>query len=185
MTPEPEWVDLDLPSGTLWRNRNLGANSKEEAGLFFAWGNNTGYTPSEGHSFSLANYQGSAGASVQTDLPPERDCATALLGAPARLPSKDDYQELVDNTTHQWVRLNGRLGLLFTSLTNGRTLFIPAAGYINDTAYSELDVHGYFWTKSIHGEGDAYCFGFTASSLNTGSYIYRYLGLTARAVRSA
>lgn len=39
-----EYVDLGLPSGTLWANMNVGANSETDNGLYFAWGETTGYT---------------------------------------------------------------------------------------------------------------------------------------------
>ena len=35
---EHEWVDLGLPSGTLWATCNVGANAPEEYGDYFAWG---------------------------------------------------------------------------------------------------------------------------------------------------
>ena len=37
------YVDLGLPSGTLWATMNVGANSETDTGLYFAWGETTGY----------------------------------------------------------------------------------------------------------------------------------------------
>ena len=42
-----ELIDLGLPSGTLWMDRNIGASSPEDAGLYFAWGETQGYTADE------------------------------------------------------------------------------------------------------------------------------------------
>ena len=33
-----EYVDLGLPSGTLWATRNVGADKPEDIGDYFAWG---------------------------------------------------------------------------------------------------------------------------------------------------
>ncbi len=33
-----EYVDLDLPSGTLWATCNIGATTPERYGYYFAWG---------------------------------------------------------------------------------------------------------------------------------------------------
>ena len=58
-TPEDdhEYVDLGLPSGTLWATRNVGANKPEDAGLYFAWGETKGYAQGESHDFNWANYK--------------------------------------------------------------------------------------------------------------------------------
>lgn len=52
-------VDLGLPSGTLWATCNVGANSPEEYGLYFAWGETEGYTgdSSDGRSFDWPSYK--------------------------------------------------------------------------------------------------------------------------------
>ena len=40
-------VDLGLPSGRLWADRNLGANTPSESGLYYSWGNTDGHTAQE------------------------------------------------------------------------------------------------------------------------------------------
>ena len=52
-------VDLGLPSGTKWANMNVGATSPQESGLYFAWGETTGYTSetTDGRQFDWANYK--------------------------------------------------------------------------------------------------------------------------------
>ena len=52
---EHEYVDLGLPSGTLWATCNIGAESPSEKGLFFAWGDIEGHP--EGYDFSWNNYK--------------------------------------------------------------------------------------------------------------------------------
>ncbi|MBP5340358.1 MAG: Ig-like domain-containing protein [Prevotella sp.] len=57
-----EAVDLGLPSGTLWANMNIGALTPEGYGLYFAWGETTGYTgyTSDGRLFDIPNYRWTA-----------------------------------------------------------------------------------------------------------------------------
>ena len=54
-----EYVDLGLPSGTLWATCNIGASKPEEFGLYFAWGETKGHTSdtSDGHKFEIKNYK--------------------------------------------------------------------------------------------------------------------------------
>lgn len=52
-----EYVDLGLPGGVLWATCNVGADKPEDYGLYFAWGETTGYAKGESHSFDWANYK--------------------------------------------------------------------------------------------------------------------------------
>ena len=121
----PEYVDLGLPSGTKWATYNVGASSPEEYGLFFAWGETTGYTSSTDgmslsgttysgytdHSFDWASYTkfGTYDSSDQTDygftkynktngpttLEAADDAATANWGSAWRMPTQTQMQELL------------------------------------------------------------------------------------------
>lgn len=110
-----DYVDLGLPSGTLWAKCNIGANSEEEAGLYFQWGDTQGYTAEqvgngEGlKTFSWADYKFSIGGSVtnfskynasdsKTVLDPEDDAAHVNMGGNWRMPTFDEYKELCLNT---------------------------------------------------------------------------------------
>ena len=84
-----DYADLGLPSGTLWATCNVGATSPEQRGLFFAFGETTGYSAEQvkkgERSFDSANY---TAPSVSENLNLEQDAARANLGGNWRMPTK-------------------------------------------------------------------------------------------------
>ena len=134
---EPEYVDLGLPSGLKWATCNLGASSSEQPGKYYAWGETTGYTgeqiENEERTFISDEYDNNESKPASDfigTLGAEYDAATKELGSNWRIPTKDDYQELLDNTTQEWVtNYNGIDGNIFTSTKNSNTIFFPAAGF--------------------------------------------------------
>lgn len=108
---EYEAVDLGLPSGLLWANKNIGAETEEDAGLYFQWGDTQGYTAAQvgtdkqfdsgwtdykwSNSSNFTKYTGSDGLTI---LEPADDAATQLMGLEWRMPTDEEIKELVDNT---------------------------------------------------------------------------------------
>ena len=183
-----EYVDLGLPSGTLWATCNVGANAPEEYGDYFAWGETA---PKDVYNWStyqyydgsnLAKYTGSDGLIT---LLPEDDAATTNWGNEWRMPTKEEWQELLDNTTNKWTTQNGVNGRLFTG-SNGNSLFLPAAGYRDDSSLLGAGGYGGYWSSSLLTDRP-----YGAWSFNFYSYYYymsgnyRTNGLSVRAVRSA
>jgi hypothetical protein len=139
-------VDLGLPSGTKWANMNVGATRPEEYGLYFAWGETTGYTSdtSDGRLFKWTNYKwcnhriylmtkyctdskkGTIDNKTVLDL--EDDAAHVNWGGSWVMPTSGEIDELLANTTSEWTTVNGIKGCKFTSKTNGNSIFLPAAG---------------------------------------------------------
>ena len=98
-----EFVDLGLPSGTLWATRNVGATSPEQAGLYFAWGETVGYTAEQVpgvRKFDPASYKASG---ISDDLTLEHDAAHSYMGGDWRMPTYDECQELIDNCDASWM----------------------------------------------------------------------------------
>ena len=110
-----DYVDLGLPSGLLWADRNIGASSPEEAGLYFQWGDTQGYTAEQvGNGeglkpFDWGDYKWSVDGSrsnfskynetdSKTVLDPEDDAAHVNMGGNWRMPTKEDLVELCLNT---------------------------------------------------------------------------------------
>ena len=165
-TPEEnkdhDYVDLGLPSGTLWATCNVGADNPEDYGDYFAWGetqpkdtyNWSTYQYCNGSSSTLTKYcnNSSYGYNGFTDnlttLLPEDDAVTANWGADWRMPTKEEWQELYQNTTHTWTTQNGVNGRLFTA-SNGNSLFLPAAGYRNYSNLGNAGSYGYYWSSSL------------------------------------
>lgn len=185
MTPEPEWVDLGLPSGLLWAKANLGATLPESPGVYFSWGNTEGHPVGAGYDFSQAVYNETPAAAITEDLSLVQDAARANLGAPWRMPTAAEYQELVDNCTSVWTSLNGMNGLLFTSNVNGKTLFFPAAGHFSGSSLILRGSSGYYWSSTYNSATYARSLDFNSSDVSPQYDGSRRFGFTVRAVRPA
>lgn len=144
-----EWVDLGLPSGTLWATCNVGANSPEEYGNYYSWGETQPkvtyfwdtYRFDEGPESSpkLKKYNTDAQYGIVdnlTTLQQDDDAATANWGDRWRTPTDKEWKELLDNCELTWTNLNGVVGLQFTG-SNGNFIFLPAAGFYYNDVYDE------------------------------------------------
>ena len=202
-TPNPSsenWIDLGLPSGLLWAECNIGATTPEGYGDYFAWGETStketyawnNYKYSNGMYYELTKYcnKSSYGYNGYTDdltiLQPADDVATQELGNGARIPTKEEWEELRDNTSSKWTTQNGVKGYLFTA-SNGQHLFLPAAGY---RPYERLDyegANGFYWSASLNENSpdEAWYIVLGSSSHNMSNSGYRQNGVTVRAVRAS
>lgn len=203
-TPSPvEYVDLGLPSGLKWAKCNLGAPKPSEPGDHYAWGETdpkaeytwatykwmqagqseakyiTKYTIADGETGGI--WYDSSGAFIgdnKTTLVAADDAATAKLGSPWRMPTIDEFQELIDKCTWTWTTQDGVNGYQVDG-PNGNAIFLPA-GYLVIGSYRA----GYYWSSSLSTtESDcAY-----SLDLNSDRYFiartYRYFGCTVRPVR--
>ena len=192
-------VDLGLPSGLLWATCNIGAENPEDYGDYFAWGETTTkdtyiwstYQYCNGSYNTLTKYcnNSSYGYNGFTDnlttLLPEDDAATANWGEGWRMPTKEEFEELYNNTTVTWTTQNGVNGRLFTA-SNGNSLFLPAASFRYGNSLNYAGLYGYYWSSSLHTDDPFYAWHFDFSS---GSYYMsgseRSSGQSVRPVRSA
>lgn len=182
-TPSPTpYIDLGLPSGLLWRSYNLGANSPEEAGDYFSWGNTEGHAEGSGYDFSQAVYDTTPAAAITDNLSLSQDAARANLGAPWRMPTAAEFQELYDNCTCVWATLNGVVGRLFTSNVNGNTLFFPAAGRYLGTSLDSHGSRGSYWSSTHLSAASARDLLFSSSDVVPQDYSNRRNGFSVRAV---
>lgn len=174
--PHP-YVDLGLPSGTLWATMNIGAESPEQYGTYFAWGETSQKT----------NYSYDAYTSIDVaELPANKDAATVNWGELWQMPCREQIQELVDEeglyVTKQWTTQNGVNGWKITSKSNGNSIFLPAAGLFRDEAITGKGERGGYWGRTLDMDGYAWCIYF-----NTGYCGYNSMsgatGMTVRPVR--
>lgn len=195
---EHNYVDLGLPSGTLWATCNVGANTPEEFGDYFAWGETTTkttynwktYNHCHGDFIKLTKYcnQSSFGYNHFTDdLTTLQDCddaATINLGIEWCMPTADQWSELILNTKNTWTTQNGVKGRLFTA-NNGNSLFLPAAGGRTDDNLSGVGTVGIYWSGSLDtdhlGYARFFCFFFNLYEMG---YNPRSYGHSIRPVRS-
>ena len=161
VTIDYSYVDLGLPSGLKWATRNIGATSESDYGDYFMWGSTTPNTASQcnwstapfnnGSSSYDNTYFNSVKGTVCPNgiLAKEYDTATQIMGGDWRMPTRDDLQELLNNTNHVWVTINEVNGWKFTSKTNGNSIFIPAAGYCSNGSEQYVGRYGNVWTSSL------------------------------------
>jgi uncharacterized protein (TIGR02145 family) len=196
---EHEYVNLGLPSGLLWATCNVGAETPEEYGDYFAWGetqpkdtyNLSTYQYCNGSYNTLTKYcnNSSYGYNGFTDdlttLLPEDDAAAANWGNGWRMPTKEEFEELYNNTTVTWTQQNGVNGRLFTA-DNGNSLFLPAAGYRGSSSLYYAGSLGYYWSSSLYTDDPIFAWYFLFTSVGYGVYYNdRNYGHSVRAVRSS
>lgn len=193
-----EYVDLGLPSGTLWATCNIGADSPLEYGNYFSWAETQ---PKDAYNWDVYKYcHGDGdhltkycskfyyGYNYKTDtltvLQPGDDAATANWGSGWCMPTATQWRELMENTTHKWVTMKGVKGRSFTG-SNGKTLFLPANGDQWGEAVNCSGIYGYYWSRSLSIEvsRDAWCFYFDSDYCRVYDYS-RIDGQAVRAVRS-
>ena len=134
LTPtEGAYIDLGLPSGTLWASCNVGANSPEEAGGYYAWGE-TDEKEDYNIETSLTHYKHESNLlsrgiiDENGQLTASYDVATVKLGKNWRMPTELESQELFEHCTWEWTTLNGVDGSMVIG-PNGNAIFFPAVEY--------------------------------------------------------
>ena len=169
-----EYVDLGLPSKTMWATCNVGADKPEEEGLLFQFGRVDGYKYGDKNNKFRTNAQNkqdtgseyipltSSGNTYDkgTTLNLEDDAAHVNMGGKWRMPTNDEFKELLDNTTHNLVTINGVLGMRFTSNINGYQLFIPfMQGYWYDgTWFSYAGIYASMWSSQVGPSNSIYAY---------------------------
>ena len=156
----PEYVDLGLPSGIKWADRNIAANKPEDYGDYFAWGETE---PKEMYDQNSYKWYSSASSKLtkyctnssygnvdnKTVLEASDDAATANWGGQWRMPTKEERDELYEYCDWEEVeRSNGVVGYQITSKINGNSIFLPLAG-CKDGGWVN-SYYGFYWTSSLH-----------------------------------
>ena len=141
-----EYVDLGLPSGTLWATMNVGANTETDYGNYYKYG------------MGAKTYDSTDTAYTGTEDPLDlsRDTARQVWGGEWHTPTAEQFRELLANTTYEWVTnyLNSGIeGIVFTA--NGNNLFMPARG-----EDAEGNSGNYYWTNQPNKDGYCHYFGF-------------------------
>ena len=199
------YVDLGLPSGTMWATCNIGADSPEDYGDYFAWGETEGYNDGKTY-FEWSTYKWCEGSNStmtkyctnssygyngftddKTELDPEDDAAYVNWGPAWRMPSEEQFSELINSsyTTTEWTTQNGVYGRKITSKENGNSIFLPAAGYRRNISLYGAGSSGEYWSRTLNSDDPSYAgsLRFDSSNIYMGSY-YRYFGRSVRPVRS-
>ena len=179
-----DFVDLGLPSGTKWAKANLGGTNPQDLGQYFSWGNVTGHAKDSGYDFSQTTYNGTTGAGLMGGISTSSsyDAARSIKGYPWRIPTYEDFLELISYCRAQWTTLSGQAGMRFTSNINGNSIFLPAAGSYNGTSLQTLGTNGYYWAATLGNATTAYHLNFNSTGAYM-NYYARFYGLPVRAVQ--
>lgn len=188
-----EAVDLGLPSGTKWADRNVGASSPEDYGGLYSWAMTEEveaygrYKWGHGEYGEITKYcTDSKYGTVdnKTILDPEDDAAYVAWGGQWLMPTLEQAKELVANCDSEWTKLNGVWGRRYTSKINGNTIFFPAAGYFAYETYYSKGTNGFYWTSTLNEKNSERAYDLFLASGSTGtSANFRYYGASVRPVK--
>ncbi len=161
-----KYVDLGLPSGTLWATCNVGATKPEEYGDYFAWGETepksyyewSTYKYCNGSYDTLTKYCNNGNYGIvdnKKTLEAIDDAATANWGGNWRMPTKGELNELISYCTWNWTTLNGVYGCRVTNrIDASKYIFLPAAGsYYKSHPGDNVGTSGVYWSSSL---GESY-----------------------------
>lgn len=208
-----EYVDLGLPSRLLWATCNIGASRPENTGLYFAWGETEGYTEGEkpdGYTWETYKFGGNDNGNQSKynsydgllTLQPEDDAAHVNMGGDWRMPTKDDFLELIENTepgdgadeigyisNYNGTGVNG----ILRKGKNGNSIFFPSTYALDNIHYvNGKGGNNYYFSsskksESINGRRDAFEFypsdpGKYSGSVTVIPSVYAYIGTNIRGV---
>lgn len=146
-----EWVDMG--TGVKWATMNVGANSPEESGYYYAWGE---IESKEDYSETSYTYH-----DTPATLPASNDAATANWGGTWRMPTSEEWSNLAktrESSDYAWTWCDGTnvkynnsnvTGMKIEKKSTGATLFLPVAGYKTDDGL-HVPQFGYYWSSSAH-----------------------------------
>lgn len=183
-----DYIDLGLPSGTLWATCNVGSSSPTGAGDYLAWAETIDKSEDD-HNYDWLHYKFSAATTSTeicltkycnkaqygnngftdelTTLQPSDDAATVRWGEGWMTPSAAQWKELMEvcTGTRTYIELyeeNKVEGYQFTS-PNGESIFLPMAGRHQGDGWF-LFTRGEYWTNELHDDypTNAKIFGWTA-----------------------
>ena len=193
------YVDLGL--SVKWATCNIGATKPEEYGNYYAWGETE---PKSEYNWGIykwatatqeewgfwyletltkyntdANY-GTVDNKIVLDL--EDDAASVNWGGAWRMPTKEEYEELLDNCTLKWVysyKGTGVAGRIVKSKINGNSIFLPAAGRCGrEGRYNLVGEYGGYWASSLYADypNSAWDVFFLSDDMSSEVDCYMFIG---------
>ena len=164
-----KYVDLGLPSGTMWATCNVGATKPEDSGLLFQFGRVDGYKYGDTNHKFRTNAQNLEDGSTSEYIPITSssktykvndildladDAANVNMGGKWKMPTQMQYSEMFNNTTHTVIKdLKNKqkvIGMLFTSKINNKRLFVPFAGYWYNGSFAAAGSLAFVWSSRVH-----------------------------------
>ena len=185
-----KFVDLGLPSGLLWAETNVGAETAADDGNYYAWGETTPKTEYNERTYFDSDYA-TYSPDGKTTLEKQHDAAYVNWGSSCRMPTNDEFGELLDsnNCTWEWASRttaddSSINGYKITSTKNGNSIFLPASGYRDYGSLSNHGSYGYYWSGTFNSyySDSAYYLYFRSGGQDQDGSGYRCYGYTVRPV---
>lgn len=106
------------------------------------------------------------------------------MGAPWRMPTGAEFEELINNCSHLWTTINGVNGYVLTSNINGNSIFIPAAGDYSNNSLANRNIGGFYWSSTYANATSCHFLEFRSGSIRPNDTSYRRLGFCIRPVQT-
>ena len=133
-----DFVDLGLPSGLLWAKCNIGAATEMDTGDYFSWGETAPKT-----KFGKGKYKFAVGDNFSKynkcdklrQLQPEDDAATIILGPWCHMPTRAEWEELIEKCTWEATKVTMPtatepiVGYWKVTGPNGNHIILPSTGF--------------------------------------------------------
>lgn len=201
---------VDMGLSVKWASCNVGATKPNEAGGHYQWGglsdvtkpsSKLGWTNCPYHSgkdykngwqkyitkdFS-SYWSGKGSPDNKTVLEKADDIASKKLGGKWRMPTKEEYQELVENSERVWHHLDDVYGCFYTSKKpgyKGKSIFLPASGFVMEKTVGNDGISGYYWSSSITLDSQHCAYLLSVSNSPGDGNLLRYYGLSVRPVQT-
>lgn len=216
--PSDLYVDMGLPSGRLWAIANIDVTKQsgfaEVDGkpspfiyecTFFSWGNTEGHNPTSTSAFSYdwgtgndGPYAQTPGAKLTANAGLSFDAARAILGAPWRDPSTEDFAELFANIDYvqadgetvidasqanKLVTVNGIVGIYLKSKINSRLLFFACSGLGYGQSWGNRGSYGNYWSRSLYSQTSGRILSFYSGGVYPQNAGNRFYGFSRRALQ--
>ena len=181
----PHLIDLGLPSGTKWACCNVGANSPEQFGGYYAWGETVEKNTYDWSNYILCDGTESTCHRIGADIAGTNyDVAHVKWGDSWVMPSYSQFKELIENCSTEWTSLNGINGYKFTG-PNGSSIFLPASGYYGFGDKFFEGSAGLFWSSTYNSSNKdlARYLRFDSGRLTLDYYLSRNSGQPVRAIQ--
>ena len=180
---------VDMGGDLLWATFNVGANSPEHYGNYYAWGETEVKNNYDWDRYKFGYLPTKYQPNGLTVLESSDDVAAQKWGGSWRMPTAEDWQWLKENC--EWVETRnyngtGVAGFTVTA-TNGNSIFLPFAGYFSGNSefgLSEFGSSGLYWSSTL-GDDSAVAgmmFFYSGSDEPFVSNSIRCEGLTIRPV---
>ena len=169
---EVEAVDMGLSVKVA--NMNVGAKKASGFGTYFAWGETKPkdyyswktYAWSRGDTQFLTKY---STTDRKGQLALVDDAARANLGGDWRMPTVDEYEELINpnNCKWEWITQDGINGYKVTSKKTGKSIFFPITGFRFYDHVQFRAINGIYWTSTVYSANPnkAWCLEFDFSNV--------------------